>query len=78
MKKPKEALTPLRCEILIAFIDSGMNAAAAGKSLYLTREAINYHLRKVKEKTGLDPKNFHDLVKLYELVKVTESKEGCQ
>jgi carbohydrate diacid regulator len=44
-----------------------MNISKTAKKLYLHRNTITYHLNKIKETTGLDPFNFHDLVKLMKL-----------
>ena len=57
-----------RKKILIALADNNMKVTEAAKSLFLHRNTVLFHLRKVKEETGLDPCKFHDLCKLYAMV----------
>lgn len=51
---PKDHLDTVK-----AFIDSGMNASAAARILYIHRNTFNYRLTKFIEKTHLDPRRFH-------------------
>ena len=57
-------LTLVELEILQAFADNDMSIARTSRFLYIHRNTITYHLRMIKERTGLDPRNFYDLVKL--------------
>lgn len=51
-------------EILIAFAECNMNASETARVLIYHRNNVDYHLERIEEKTGLDPKCFFDLVKL--------------
>lgn len=51
--------------IIIAYADNGMSASRAGKALNYQPNSISYHLTQIKKRTGLDPRNFHDLCILY-------------
>lgn len=51
-------------EILIAFAKFNMNVCETARVLVYHRNNIDYHLQRIKEKTGLNPKCFFDLVKL--------------
>ena len=46
-----------------------MNMEATGRALYMTSGNVYYHLRRVEEKTGLNPTCFYDLVELVDMVK---------
>lgn len=57
-------LTEKEKEIILAFADSGMKCLEASRRIYVSRDTVSYHLKKAKEKTGLNPFNFYDLVGL--------------
>ena len=54
-------------EVILTFVSCNMNVSQTARNLYLHRNTVIYHLRKIKEETGLDPYNFCDLVKLMKL-----------
>ena len=54
---------------LIAYANGKMRRYAAAKTLYLSVSTLEYRLQKIKKVTGLDPKNFFDLVKLLDITK---------
>jgi DNA-binding PucR family transcriptional regulator len=56
-------------EIIIALADNNMNITKASRVLYVHRNTVEYHIRKVKLSTGLDPTNFYDLCKLLQRIK---------
>lgn len=51
-------------EIILAFAKNNMNAMATARDTYYHANTIYKHLAKIKEKYGLDPCNFYDLVKI--------------
>ena len=57
-------LTDMDWRVVKAYADCNMNKCAAGRAVFVRENAIHYHLDKVKRLTGLDPKNFYDLIKL--------------
>lgn len=60
-------MNELQKEIVKAFAETSMNTEQTAKKMYRHRNTICYHLERIHEVTGLDPKNFFDLIKLYEL-----------
>lgn len=62
-------MTDVRKEVILALADCNMNAAEAARKIHLSVETVFYHFRKIRELTGLDPKNFYDLAKLVMMVK---------
>ena len=56
-------------EIIIALADNNMNITKASRVLYVHRNTIEYHIRKVKRNTGLDATQFHDLCKLLQMMR---------
>ena len=61
-------MTEFDQDIIVALADNGMVASRAGKALYMTHTAICYRMKKIRESTGLDPWDFHDLCILYAMV----------
>lgn len=67
-------LTPDDKRVVMALADANMNVALAGRRENYVRTTIVYHLVSVRTKTGLDPKNFHDLAQLVQMIE-EERKE---
>lgn len=57
-------MTKQQKEIILQLCDCNMSPNMVAKKMNYHRNTIIYHLRKIKEKTGLDPMVFNDLVKL--------------
>ena len=57
-------MTEVQIEIIKAYADNGMNVSRTARYLRYHRNSVMYHLERIEDATGLDPKNFHDLVKL--------------
>lgn len=67
-------MSELDAEIILALADNNMNRLKTARALYMHRNNIIYHIRKVQRVTGLDPTNFYDLCKLVQMIK--EGREG--
>ena len=61
-------LKDIDAEILIAFVCNNMSIEDTAKSQFIHRNTVTYHLEKVEAVTGLNPRNFFDLVQLMELI----------
>lgn len=57
-------LTAKEKEILLAFAENSMNSCKGARSLFMSRSSFYYHFNNIRKKTGLNPLNFYDLVKL--------------
>ena len=57
-------LTEAEKKIVLAYAKCNMNAVATGRVLHYSNVTINYHLDRIQDKTGLDPRRFYDLIKL--------------
>lgn len=62
-------LTELDWRLVLALADNNMNETEVARSVYMHRNTVCYHLRKVKALTGLDPMRFYDLIKLVQIAK---------
>lgn len=61
-------MTDVEKEIIVALANNGMKIGRVGRVLYMSYNNIVYHIKKIKKSTGLDPKDFHDLGELFEMV----------
>lgn len=62
-----ERLTWTQKQILATYARCDMNVRKTAEAAFLTAKDIDYHLRMVNIKTGLDPRRFIDLVRLLRL-----------
>ena len=65
---PKVKLKDRQIEAIVGMAKHNMNIAEVARAYSFSRGNICYHCDVVKEKTGLDPRCFSDLVKLLEMV----------
>lgn len=57
-------LTDKEKEIILKLCECSMNISMVSKVMYVHRNTVTYYIEKMKEKYGLDPLNFYDLIKL--------------
>ncbi len=55
-------------ETVLAFAEHDMTVQRTAKEGFLHYNTVLYRLSRVKDKTGLDPRNFYDLVKLVQML----------
>ena len=55
-------------QFILVLADCNMNAAEAARRMMYHRNTITFRMQSIKKKTGLNPGNFYDLVKLVEMV----------
>lgn len=60
----RKKLTDEQKQLLSTFAELNMNAKQTAKKLYTSETAVHYQLKKIKEKTGTDPKTFTGLTEL--------------
>lgn len=53
--------------IVIAMANHNMNVTDVAHAIFAHRNTVLYHLGKVKQQTGLDPRRFYDLVELVKM-----------
>jgi len=61
---------------LKSYFDHNLSISKTAKSIFIHRNTLLYRLRKVKEITGLDPKNFDDAVQLRIALKMRVYQSG--
>jgi sugar diacid utilization regulator len=68
-------MNDLQKSVVIAFAENDMTIYRTAQAMHYHRNNIHCHLRRVREKTGLDPYNFFDLIKLYEMATADKKTE---
>lgn len=66
-QRPKVKLKDRQIDVIAGMAKHSMNLAEVARAYSFARSSICYHCDVVKEKTGLDPRCFSDLVKLVEV-----------
>lgn len=61
-------LTETDKRIVAAYAKNDMNCNRTGDALHYNHTSVHYHLNRIREITGLDPRKFYDLIKLLEEV----------
>ena len=54
-------MTKQQAEIILAYAENDMELRATAKQIYLTDPAVVYHLKRINEQTGRNPRKFYDL-----------------
>lgn len=65
-------LTDLDWEVVMVYAENDMNAWQTARQLCLSSGGVAYHLDKVRDATGYDPRVFFDLA---DLMRITEAKK---
>jgi sugar diacid utilization regulator len=68
-------LTERHRGLILAFAEHDMNVRETAMASYMSWTNVNFHLNRIYKLTGLNPKNFYDLVELVKMAK-TEVEDG--
>lgn len=60
-------LTRKQKDIIFSLARNGLSQANAARELHYSPNAIWYHTQRILDKTGLNPMDFYDMVKLVAL-----------
>ncbi len=60
-------------QIILSLANYDMNVSRTSRAIHMHRNSIEYHLEKIQQRTGFNPKRFYDLVKLVEIAKEEKS-----
>ena len=55
-------------EVIAAMCRNDLSQNRAAKDIYVARGTVEYHIKKVREKTGLDCRHFMDAVRLLSMI----------
>lgn len=65
----KDEMTPVRYAVILAMADCNLNICAAARKLGVDHTNVRYHIERIIDITGKDPRKFYELVELVYLVK---------
>ena len=71
----KKALSAHQCNIILAIAEASMNITKACEIYYLAQPSMYYQIRRIKELTGKDPRNFYDLCDLVQYAKAKKKED---
>jgi sugar diacid utilization regulator len=69
-------LTETQARIVLALALNGMRASTAADALHYGRTTVTYYLNQIRERTGLNPRDFYDLQKLVKMARATLGEEA--
>lgn len=61
-------LTAIEKEIILLMADCDLKMTEVGQQIGYCRGAVFYHLKRIHQKTGLNPRSFYDLLLLLDMV----------
>jgi len=61
-----------------AFFDNNLNISETSRNAYMHRNTLLYRIDKIHKLTGLNIRNFHDAVLLYELEEIYERTKNLR
>jgi sugar diacid utilization regulator len=70
-------MTDFDAELIVCLANHNLRAGPAAKKLYMARNSVVYHAKKIKEETGKDPFNFYDMCWLLPRAKAALGEYGC-
>lgn len=60
----KQRITLADAEFILAMAANGLRTYRAARTIPLSDNAAVHHVNKIKRETGLDPRDFYDMVEL--------------
>ena len=61
-------------EIVQAMADNWLSQTKAGREIFLSYRTVDYHVSAIRKRTGLDPRDFWDMIRLVQMHGIT--REG--
>lgn len=69
MDEKKNTLTETDARVILSMTENGMRVKAVADKLHYNRSTVDYHIKKIHEITGLNPKELFDLQRLIPIAK---------
>ena len=63
-------------ELLKAWAGNNMNRRRTSEALFMAKSTLDYQIKRIWQRTGLDPRKFTDLVKL--MMRIREEEERAK
>lgn len=68
-------MTEQQEKVLTAYADCGMVTSKAAQMLFMHYNTVTNYLDRIREKTGFNPRNLFDLIKLLQMIGATDFVE---
>lgn len=75
-KEKSYRLSKIDAKILVAYADNSMNVFDTAQQLFMHRNSVLYHFKKITKSTGKNPRKFHDLCQLLPAARQTIKESG--
>ena len=62
-------MNELQKSVVIALAENDMSVDRTHTAMHYHRNTLQYHISQIRKQTGLNPRNFFDLVRLYAMAK---------
>ena len=62
-------MTKLQAEIIIALAENQLSITETSRKIFLHRNSVSYHIRKITKNTGKNPLDFYDMCDLLPLAR---------
>lgn len=60
-------LNELQKQVIIAMCQNDMSVTRTARAMHYAHNNIQYHVEHIRAQTGLNPRNFFDMIKPYEM-----------
>ena len=62
-------MSKFEAEIILAMTYYSMRISLVAEKLYCHKNTVKYRIKKIKKETGLDARNFYDLIELLSIAR---------
>jgi hypothetical protein len=69
MDEKQVRITEVEARIILALSENEMRLKASADAVHYTRSNVEYHIKRIRTVTGLNPRDFYDLSKLIPMAK---------
>lgn len=69
MDEKHTGITDVDARVILALAENNLKIKAVADTLHYSRNSIEYHVKKIRRVTGLNPQEFFDLSKLIQIAK---------
>ena len=68
-------MTDKQKEVVIAMAENDLSVTRAARATFYHHNTIQFHCVQIQKQTGLNPRNFFDMMKLYQMATEEENHE---
>lgn len=68
-------MTDLQRAVVFGMAKNDMSVTRTARDMHCHHNTVQFHCRQIQKQTGLNPRHFFDLIKLYEMATNEECEE---